>query len=76
MSYTVNETTPGHFNISCNISGRPYTRSNKMGMFCDAADCACERRSLEMASFFKDFMKDMIPIEEYAEQFMSKNFKK
>ena len=76
MTYIVNEPIPGHLEITCNISNRPYTRSSKMGMFCDAAECTCEKRSHEMESFFKDFMSDMIPIEEYAEQFMPKLSKK
>ena len=45
MAYDIIETVPGHVNITCKVSGRPYTRSNKLGMFCDATNCECEQGS-------------------------------
>lgn len=72
MNHIIKETGPGHIEISCNLSGLPYTRTSNMGMFCDATNCVCEKRSREMASFFKDIVDQIIPIDEYAEQFRLK----
>lgn len=49
MGINIVETKPGHISLSCQDSGRPLTRSNDYGMFCDAEVCACEVRSMEMS---------------------------
>jgi len=54
--YKVTETVPGHINITCETSGRPYTRSNKLGMFCDAAICECEQKSQNLGNVYDRLM--------------------
>jgi hypothetical protein len=41
----VEETAPGHINITCERSGLPFTRTTPQGMFCDAEQCECEQES-------------------------------
>jgi hypothetical protein len=41
------ETSPGQIDLVCDVSNRPHTRTNQYGMFCDAPDCECEKRSME-----------------------------
>lgn len=48
MTIKVDETAPGCITLTCRESGRPLTRSNYYGMFCDAAVCTCEIKSKEM----------------------------
>lgn len=48
--FKVRETAPGHVNITCERSGRPFTRTTPQGMFCDAEECACEQESREIES--------------------------
>lgn len=48
MTIDVKETSPGNITLTCRESGLPLTRSNNLGMFCDAKVCACEQRSQEM----------------------------
>lgn len=38
----VKETTPGNFDITCEVSGRPLNRVNEYGMYCDAEVCQCD----------------------------------
>jgi hypothetical protein len=41
----ITESKLGHLEIGCEISGRPLTRTNEYGMFCDAEVCECEQKS-------------------------------
>lgn len=43
------ETNPGHLEITCDISQRPFVRSNENGMFCDAKICVCEQQSVQVS---------------------------
>ena len=43
------ETSPGHLEITCEISQRPFVRSNENGMFCDAEVCVCEQQSQQVS---------------------------
>lgn len=45
MTIEVGETKPGHITLTCQESGKPLTRSNHYGMFCDADVCTCEVKS-------------------------------
>lgn len=49
-STMIEETAPGHYDITCTTSGRPYMRSGDLGMFCDASPCACEIASRNIAN--------------------------
>ena len=49
MNINIDEISPGHITLTCKESGSPLTRSNSLGMFCDAEICVCEQRSLEMS---------------------------
>ena len=51
------ETSPGHVEIMCDISGRPHTRTNEYGMFCDAPECECEKLSIAAKPGFDNFIK-------------------
>ena len=42
------ETSPGKFNLACEISGRPHVRTNQFGMFCDDPNCECEKKSMAL----------------------------
>ncbi len=44
-STEVEETAPGHFNVTCTKSGLPYVRANNLGMFCNGEPCWCEQES-------------------------------
>ena len=55
--YTVKETAPGHLSITCDQSGKEYTRSNKLGMFCDAKPCICEQESKKFEKVYDGLMK-------------------
>jgi len=44
------DVSPGHVMITCEQSGRPFTRTTEQGMFCDAAECVCEQQSREAES--------------------------
>ena len=59
IGYKVTETAPGHVNITCERSGRPFTRTTEHGMFCDATECACEKESkaIESSSEFAQLEK-------------------
>lgn len=46
----IREPAPGHVEITCERSGRPFTRTTEHGMFCDAAECECEQKSREIES--------------------------
>lgn len=50
IGYKVTETAPGHVNITCEQSGRPFTRTTEHGMFCDSEECVCEQKSQELES--------------------------
>lgn len=50
------ETSPGHINLVCDVSGRPHSRTNEYGMFCDSPDCECEKRSMEMMPHLSNFI--------------------
>jgi hypothetical protein len=50
------ETSPGRVNLACDISGRPLTRTNQYGMFCDDSNCECERKSVSMFSDLGNFI--------------------
>jgi hypothetical protein len=56
-SIKVEETSAGNINITCDVSGRPLVRTNQFGMFCDAANCQCEKESM---AFDKDAFLTMI----------------
>lgn len=58
-SFNVEEVAPGHINVTCATSDLPYTRVTALGMFCNAEDCVCERKSKEIASSFGGFFKDL-----------------
>ena len=55
--YSVKETAPGHLSITCDQSGRSYTRSNHLCMFCDAAVCECEQESKKFEKVYDGLMK-------------------
>jgi len=48
--YEIEETAPGHIDIKCARSKRPYTRVTPLGMFCDLDDCQCEKDSKALMS--------------------------
>ena len=50
------ETSPGKFNLACEISGRPHVRTNQFGMFCDDPNCECEKKSMAMFSDMGNFI--------------------
>lgn len=50
MGIEIGETKPGHITLACRESGRPLTRSNDYGMFCDSEVCTCEVKSMEMSA--------------------------
>jgi hypothetical protein len=53
------ETKPGCWVISCGISGKPITESNKYGMFCEDM---CELKQCKAASkVILDLIKMFIP---------------
>jgi hypothetical protein len=54
----VTENKPGHINLSCETSGRPLTRTNEFGMFCDAEICQCEVESKKMSGMLSAFIQD------------------
>lgn len=61
VGYTVHETEPGCINITCDRSGRPFTRSTALGMFCDQP-CECERLAKAAPSQKEvlDFLMNMV----------------
>lgn len=50
------EVTPGQIDLVCDVSNRPHTRTNQYGMFCDAPDCECEKRSMEAFGPMQNFI--------------------
>lgn len=50
MGIDISEDRPGHITLTCRESGRPLSRSNDYGMFCDAEVCTCEVKSMEMSA--------------------------
>lgn len=59
MNIKVTESKPGELGITCELSGRPITRSNEFGMFCDSDVCQCEQESMKVASSFRDMIKQI-----------------
>jgi hypothetical protein len=57
----ISENSPGDINLSCEVSGRPLTKSNEFGMFCDAEVCTCEIESNKVGAALKELIKDFIP---------------
>lgn len=57
----ISEKVPGNIGLTCEDSGRPLTRANEYGMFCDAAVCNCEIESMKVGDNFKDLIKDFLP---------------
>jgi len=53
--YIVKETQPGHLDITCEVSGKPFIKANKHGMFC-GDDCECEKKFKEVFGFFDLFI--------------------
>jgi hypothetical protein len=53
----VKETAPGCIDISCEVSGRPLTRTTQDGMFCDAKECQCEIESKMVAQDLRAMIK-------------------
>lgn len=53
----VDEPSPGNVWVSCEVSKRPFTRTNEFGMFCDAEVCQCEIESRKVS---QDVIFDMI----------------
>jgi len=53
--FTVKEQKPGHITITCDISGKPFSRSNEKGMFCGNGknECPCEQNSMTKEEFEK-----------------------
>lgn len=41
------ESTPGNIEFTCRQKGNTITRSNSLGMFCDAEVCECEQKAQE-----------------------------
>lgn len=74
------ETSPGHFELACEISGRPHVRTNQFGMFCDDPNCECERKSMEvmgnMAGFVNTAAKMFENNEDLDIDVLAKFFKK
>lgn len=65
MNIKISENRPGELGIICELSGRPITRSNEFGMFCDATVCQCEQQShgcgqqmQQMRDIIKQISKD------------------
>lgn len=52
----VSETSPGRINLACEISGRPHSRTNQYGMFCDDPNCECERKSTSIFGDLNNFI--------------------
>ena len=50
------ELSPGRLDLVCETSGLPHTRTNNLGMFCDAPDCECERKSQEVFGKLREFV--------------------
>lgn len=60
--YNITETAPGQLTIKCATSGRPYTHTDNMGMWCDSP-CACKTASDKMfAGLSKMFGSDITNI--------------
>lgn len=51
------ELSPGRLELVCETSGLPHTRTNNLGMFCDAPDCECERKSQEVFGKLRELIK-------------------
>ncbi len=51
---TVNEDGTLSIEVKCEKSGRPLTRTTKLGMFCDDPNCVCEKESEETFAMIKD----------------------
>jgi hypothetical protein len=52
----IREQSPGHLEIRCAKSQRPYTRTNELGMFCDAQPCQCEIESQSANEIMSKFL--------------------
>lgn len=53
----VTETSPGNYEIDCDMCGKPITEANKYGMFCEDL-CGLEE-SEKAYKAVKDFIKDL-----------------
>ena len=58
-SHTVEDDGKGNLTIKCEY-GEQYTRTSRLGMFCDATDCKCERLSKEMEVDIDRMMNSII----------------
>lgn len=50
------EISPGQFELGCEISGRPHSRTNQFGMFCDDPNCECEKKSMAVMGNLNNFV--------------------
>ena len=52
----ITEDNIGEYTIICKFSGKPLTRVNDYGMFCDVNPCRCEEKSKQISKFFEDIL--------------------
>lgn len=56
---SVEETSPGHFNVTCVRSGLPYTRADFKGMYCNGEPCLCELETAGLGDTPEKVMRNM-----------------
>ena len=64
MGIKVTEPKPGHFNLDCDVCGKPIVNGNKYGMFCENK-CGLEEAKKGFEELRK-VMQGMFPNEDFS----------
>jgi len=55
LGYSLKDDGQGNVTLSCDKSGRPLNRTDKLGMFCDAEPCTCEIEAYKLDQSFLSY---------------------